>query len=52
MLTKQQREYVRSNFINLSKLTRAGIEKLKENREGQNYKVKPSQIPNEVSNDT
>jgi len=50
-LTKQQKEYVKSHFINLSRLTRAGVDKLIENREGQNFKVKPSQLPSEVTID-
>ena len=46
-LTKNQKEYVNKNFINLSRLTRATIDNLIKNREGQIFKVRPSQEPRE-----
>jgi len=47
MLTKAQKEYIKSNFINLSRLTRASVDSLIENRKGQVLHAGPSKIPNE-----
>ncbi len=45
-LTKDQREYVKEHFVNLSRLTRASVDNFIK-REGQNYKARPSQAPSE-----
>jgi len=46
-LTKNQKDFLRSNFINLSRLTRAGVDNLMKNREGHLCESEPSQEPSE-----
>ena len=44
-LTRHQKNFLKNNFINLSSMTRARINDLIENREGQVVHAKPSKIP-------
>ena len=46
-LTRNQKDFLKSNFINLSSMTRARINELIENRKGQVVHAGPSKIPNE-----
>jgi len=46
-LTRNQKDFLRNNFINLSRLTRASVNQLMNKREGQIFKVRPSQAPSE-----
>lgn len=47
-LTKDQREYVKEHFVNLSRLTRASVDNLIK-REGVSYHTHPSKNPNQES---
>lgn len=44
-LTKTQKEYVKNNYINLSRLTRASVDNLMKKREGLALRARPSQNP-------
>ncbi len=41
-LTKNQREFLRENYVNLSRLTRAGVNQLMKKSEGQVLHAKPT----------
>jgi len=47
MLTKNQKEFLKSNYINLSRLTRDRVNQLMKNREGPDLHSRPSQAPSE-----
>ncbi len=50
-LSRYQKDFLNKNFINLSRMTRARINELmNKNREGQIFKVRPSQEPREDLN--
>jgi len=52
-LSKNQKEFLRDNFINLSRLTRASVNQLmNKNREGHDLLSRPSQAPSEELNVT
>ena len=49
-LTRDQREFVRSNYINLSKVCRASVDNLIKKSEGQTLREQPTDEPREDSN--
>jgi len=49
-LTRNQKDFLRSNFINLSRLTRASVNELMKKREGHLCESEPSQAPSEELN--
>jgi len=48
-LTKDQRKFVRSNYINLSKVCRASVDNLIKKSEGQTLREQPTDEPREDS---
>jgi len=49
-LTKDQREFVRTNYINLSKVCRASVDNLIKKSEGQTLREQPTDKSGEDSN--
>ena len=49
-LTRDQRKFVRSNYINLSKVSRASVDNLIKKSEGQDSRSQPTDESSEDSN--